>query len=77
MNPNEGDQLQQLYLDRKDAEWALRQAEKLTQDCRARALRAELRYRRQALWIKADELRRELQKTEMAAAAIHIPKEDE
>ena len=66
------DVLQRLYRTYQDAAQRLDEAEKAVKVLQRETRIAWLRYKRQALWIKADELRRQLEQTEAQAAAIKL-----
>lgn len=69
---NYADELDRLYALLKDSR--MREARAYSDYAalkRAREIH-EKRYQRQALWIKADELRKQLANTEAAAAAIRL-----
>lgn len=70
-------ELQALFNARRDAEARVRRAESELTMARTEAERATLRYKRQTLWIQADEMRKNLAKVENEAASIRMAlKED-
>ena len=64
------DQLQAYFVARRDADQRVAAAERAMNEAILEATRLDKLYRRCALWIKADELRSELARTEAAAEAI-------
>ena len=68
--------LQRLNRERVAAVNKLTAAEAAVETANVEYIRAEARYKRQALWIRADELRSTLAEVENEVANIHIPKED-
>lgn len=70
------DNLQRLFDVRREAERRLKAAQTELKLAEAAAEVANLRYRRQALWLRADELRNALERVEAEAANIQIPKGD-
>jgi uncharacterized membrane protein len=70
------DELDDLEREAERAVYELKMARQRVTECVEAASRAELRYERAALWIKADELRTQLADVEAEAAAIAMPKGD-
>lgn len=68
------DELDRLFAAKRSADELLVRAKRELKECQTNALRAESFYKRQALWIRADELRRELAKVEAEAASIGMTK---
>lgn len=67
----QADLLQRYFNDHRDAQNDLARAERAVEQAKAAERVAGLRYKRQALWIRADELRKTLAQVEHEAAAVN------